>query len=455
VKIFDALQAKFPGRPEAINAVWCAGQCRREDLTAQLVEAQRAATRGGMKPEDLTAANQKVQEILVGLRQAVGPIHAMAENVGRTAPGSAVHQRLLYEAAWGYRSLGDAEIENARQAKQAEALRQARAALAKATPAGQPVPEPAAGDVAASQVPVQPSEMIAQAMYERIIAVAPDSAMAVQARMELAEMYAQRNDSPANIDTAVKLLTDALAKAPPKQLAELIRIRLAGSLLARKDAKGALAQLAAIGEKPVNYQTPPLLNYLSGEAQIQLGDWAKAAEKLVPFRDNPNFRNAGGIADRALLRLAEAYAATQQWEPSRAVLAMALERNKYGPWVDEAYFAMGTSLQKQKRYDEAVKAYIEVIRRTVCETAARAQFQIGLCRLEQSQFEEAARQLLVVPLTYGYPQWSAAARCEAARAYEGLKNNAEAIRLYNETLKDQPTGPWADQAHKRLAELSK
>ena len=85
-------------------------------------------------------------------------------------------------------------------------------------------------------------------------------------------------------------------------------------------------------------------------------------------------------------------------------------------------------------------------------TAARAQFQIGLCRRAEPWRRPHASFWWCPDLRI--PAVVAAARCEAARAYEGLKNNAEAVRLYNETLKISRR-PLGRPGHKRLAEIGK
>ena len=60
---------------------------------------------------------------------------------------------------------------------------------------------------------------------------------------------------------------------------------------------------------------------------------------------------------------------------------------------------------------------------TATEIGAKAQLQIGLCRLEQKRYPEAATALLVVPFTYDYPEWNAVALVEAARTFGELKQN--------------------------------
>jgi TolA-binding protein len=80
---------------------------------------------------------------------------------------------------------------------------------------------------------------------------------------------------------------------------------------------------------------------------------------------------------------------------------------------------------------------------------------IGLCRLAQKRYAEASTAFLVVPFTYDYPQLSALALLEAARAFAENKQKDEAIRLLERMLRDHPDGEHAEAARKRLEELRK
>jgi TolA-binding protein len=90
---------------------------------------------------------------------------------------------------------------------------------------------------------------------------------------------------------------------------------------------------------------------------------------------------------------------------------------------------------------------------TITEAAAKAQLQIGLCRLEQKRFSEAAAALLVVPFTYDYKEYSAVALLEAARAFAAMKQNEQAARLLRRVVRDYPQTPWAEAAQDRLERL--
>ena len=131
---------------------------------------------------------------------------------------------------------------------------------------------------------------------------------------------------------------------------------------------------------------------------------------------------------------------------------------RYGntPAAADARYGVGWALQQQGRLDEAAAAFEQVTKLTTTEVAAKAQLQIGLCRLAQKRYAEAANALLVVPYTYDHPEIGFAALLEAARAFEADNQPDQAERLLRKVLKDAPAdGEWAKAAAERVGKLKK
>ena len=59
----------------------------------------------------------------------------------------------------------------------------------------------------------------------------------------------------------------------------------------------------------------------------------------------------------------------------------------------------------------------------------------------------------MVPFTYEYPELSALALVEAARALHEDKKTAQAVALLKRVLRDYPGSPQAAAAQKRLLDL--
>jgi tetratricopeptide (TPR) repeat protein len=232
-----------------------------------------------------------------------------------------------------------------------------------------------------------------------------------------------------------------------------VRLRLGSCLLAKKDAKAALAQFDLIADAKSPHFAQA--TYRAGECLIDMSDFPKAATRLAVFRDKGEFQNIPNLTDRALLRLGFALGKAGQWEPSRQAYEVLTQRFGNSPWIHEARYGMGWARQNLKQYDEAVNAYQQVANATTTELAAKAFLQIGLCRLEQKRYAEAASALLIVPTTFDFPDLSAAALCEAARCYGEMKNREQAERLFQKVIRDHAASDWAKVARERLEALKK
>lgn len=452
--LFASIARDFAQRPEAPDAAWRSGQCRREELLAVLDEAGKVLSQPQAKPEEVTAAQNRREEALRGLRELAQYFQDQANTVAQKNPKAESRLRLLYEAAWTCRTLGEYEHEAARSKLQEEARKKRQDEVAKATPPGQPVPPVRPPDIAASAVPLQPYEQKTRELLKAIISSDADALLAQHARLELAELHALRDEHA----PAVALLREAVDKEAPPDLADRLRLRLGSCLLATNDLRGAFAQFDAV----VQGQRQPAAadaRCRAAECLLQLAHQEQtdalkqAVQYLAPFRDQQPFQNLPGISDRGLLRLGHALSLAGQWDQSRQAFEILLQRFPNSPLAAEARYGIGWCWQNQKQYDQAVHHYAQVVLMTAAEVAARAQLQMGLCRLEQKRLPEAANALLVVPFTYDYPELSALALCEASRVFVEMKQPQQAAKLLERVIKDHPQSQWAEVARQRLAEL--
>lgn len=442
--MFEAMAVQFADHPGVVNTVWKAAQCRREELTAQAESCRRIAAKSGAKPEETAAAAKSLQDARNALVDAVAVVEDQAASAGRRTPGSETHQSLLYEAAWCYRTLADLLAEETRKQQQDEARKRVRARSA-----GQPPPQPAGAEPHASPVIAAPRwpDRAAEQQYRRLIAVAPDSALGARAGLELGEMLMARQD----LDGAVDTLSEAIAHNPPADVGERIRLLLAFALLGKKDAKSALVHAQATALKPVSPLTAVSAQAVLGEAQCLTENWADAVKTLVPFRDHGPWQNVAGVTDRALLRLGQAQLRSGQNDQGCATLTTLTQRFPSSPWVDEALFETGMSLQAQGKHEQAMAAYRLLTARGVSEWAARAQLQTGFSLAEQQAKRKAAQAFLAVYYTYDEPELCARACWEAAAIYAEAKQDEEAADLWRRLSTEFPSTVWAQQARKKLA----
>jgi TolA-binding protein len=446
--VLDKVVKEAAGRPEAFEAALRWGQSLKEEGEQKVDAARKRLATPNLKPEETATAQKDLDAGLKDLRDAVQFLEAQADQLKQKNPDAEGRARMLYEAAWCCWALAGVEAAAARAKLQQEQWQKLKDEAAKKAPAGLApvVPEP---DVPLAKVPLQPSEQKARALYRALIDAFPDLPLvAGDARLELAELLAERGDD----DAAIKLLREALDKEPGPELTDKICLRLGAYYFDKGDAKEGLAQFQRVAG---NAKSPQLAqgHYRAGEALMQAGNYAEAVKHLAVFRDQGPFQNVPGVTDRALLRLGHAYAQLKQWDQSRQAHEQVVNRFGNGPWANEARYGIGWAWQNQKQYDNAVNAYTQVANATATELGAKAQLQIGLCRLEQKRFPEATTALLVVPFTYDYPELSAAALVEAARAFSELKQQDQATRLLRRVIKDHPDSPWAKVARERLDAL--
>ncbi len=442
-----------PDRPEAGDAALRFGQCLKDDGQQKIADATKKLATPNLKPEEIAAATAMMNDGVKDLHDAVQYLGAQAEQLKQkliAEPAPARERACCTRPLGPAGRLADIEVKAARDKIQQDLWQKRKDEIAKKTPPGQPPPYVAPPAVPLTAVPLQPSETQARTEYLNLIAAFPDLAVNADARFELAELQSDRGEH----DAAVKQLQEALDKEPSPELTDKIKVRLAAAYLAKGDAKKALDHLTPIANNPKSAMCAQA-TYRAGECQLALGKPDEAAKLLAAFRDKGEFQNLPSLTDRALLRLGYALAQAKQWEPSRQAYEQVYNRFGNGPWAADARYGAGWAQQSQGRYDDAVNLYTQVAAATATDLGARAQLNIGQCRLAQKRYPEATTALLVVPFTYDYPNLSALALLEAARGFSENNQADQAARLLERVIRDHPDTEQAEAAKKRLAELKK
>jgi outer membrane protein assembly factor BamD len=147
----------------------------------------------------------------------------------------------------------------------------------------------------------------------------------------------------------------------------------------------------------------------------------------------------------------------------------------FSKWAPLAQFYVGQALEKQRRWDDAVAAYDEVISRYPTDPAAAdAQYQIGYVYLIQSRTaydktaatkaQEAFEDFLArYPTSEKAPQAQDnlktlqarenSSAVEVAKYYDKKKNYKAAVIYYNEVIKEQPGSDEAKNAEARISAI--
>ena len=456
-KLFEEVVGQAAGKPIALEAALRSGQCRVAEGKSQIALGQTQMGQAGNDNNKKNAAGQQIQQGRAAINEAADQLNRRAEETKNAQPTAEARARMYYDAAWAWRFLAEEEVRVAREALQKQLQAKKVEELLKKLPPNSPQPQVPLPEVARAAIPQQPHEERTFNSYKRLIEEFPETSLSVEARYEVAELRAERDQH----DEVIKILKDALDKEPtdkpvPPDTTERIRLRLGASQYAKKDFAAAAGQFESVVANPKSPYYAQAL-YRSGESFFSQGEYAKAVEKLTPFRDKGEFHNIGGISDRAMLRLGLALIAAKNPEGGRTTLETMLNRFGNGnPYASEARFGFAQALQAQGKFDEAIKGYEQVIAATQTDVAAKAQLQIGQCRMAQKKYGDAASAFLVVPYTYDYPELANAAALEAARAFEEDKKVDQAEKLLNKLIKDNPAeSEWHKAAKERLGKLKK
>jgi len=401
---FDQAAQAAPDLPIAVEAALKGTQCQAEEARAKIADVEKQRQQPNLKPEQIAEFDTKLKAAR-GALATVGTLFEQRAEAYRPAhPQSEARARMLYDAAWTYRAAG-------------------------ADPAG---------------------------AYTKLLAQFPDLSLAVEARLELAELIAEKTP-----DEAIRLLKDALDKEPtdkptPPETVDRVRIQLGVALFGKKDYAAAQGQFDAVGN---NEKSPHRAHglYRAAECLLALGKADEAQKKLVIFRDNGALHNVAGVSDRALFRLGSAYAQLKQWEPARQSFQTVIDRyGPNGPWAIDARYGAGWAFQNQARHDDAVSTYALVTQATTDDRAGRAHLQIGLCRAAQSKWADAGKAFEAVYFAYDLPELKFPAMLEHARVLVKDKKPEAATKLLDRVLKDAPPDSgWAKAAQEQLDKIKK
>jgi tetratricopeptide (TPR) repeat protein len=390
-------------RPIAAEAALKSVQCDVEEVKKKVEEIEKERQKPNLTAQQLAEIDSRVGATRGRLVDLARLFEQRAGQFKAALPQSEARARMLYDAAWACRAAG-----------------------------ADPVPA-----------------------YTKLIAEFADLGLAVDARLELAELLADQKKP----DEAIKLLREAIDKEPtdrptPTETLERIRLRLGGALYDKQDFAGAQGQFDAVAANEKSAHRALGL-YRSAECLLAQSKADEAVKKLAVFRDNAALHNVPGVSDRALLRLGHALLAAKQWDPARQAFDTVV--NRFGannPWAVDARYGVGLALQNQGRFDDAVNAYVQVVQLTQDDRAGRARLQIGECRAKQSKWADAGKEFQAVYYGYDIPELKYAAMIEHARVLAEEKKPADAVKLLERVVKDAPKdGDWARAAQERLGKI--
>ncbi|MBI4606839.1 MAG: tetratricopeptide repeat protein, partial [Planctomycetes bacterium] len=241
-----------------------------------------------------------------------------------------------------------------------------------------------------------------EATYRRLIAEHPQSPLAVDAMLELGQHLFNRKayaESKKWLSQVREILESDQGPLPADgsgaaRSGEVLERALFGlGFIAYEE--GDFAATAKLLDRVASNASSPLAAraaFQAGRALSKTSDQAGAAQRFARVADELKAAADPELLEEGLLRLGECLHQLRKYDDAVKVLDRGLAEHAAGPLRHEVRFARGFALQLAGNHDGAVEAFRAVVAGTRAAVAARAQYHIGECRMEQGRHREAARE---------------------------------------------------------------
>ncbi len=293
------------------------------------------------------------------------------------------------------------------------------------------------------------------AIFRRLVKETPDSDLADNARLSLAEsdLIAGKLPEAAKAFDELQASPKSDEKVQQVSLYRLIEINLelkkwdlvdkfSKALLKRfpKNEYAAFAQFheaeAALHQNQIEAAQAELLKLLEKEKTAELSQ--------APWYP------------RAWVLLAETYFRQKKYEEVKKTVDGLRSWDPDNPFLYQAEEVLGRSLKNQAKFEEARKVFQQITesehsRRT--ETAAKCQFLLAETLMIQEKFKEALLAYLQVDIQYKFPEWQAPALFQAGMCHEAMMEWAKALKTYQDFLKRFPEHELVSRTQERVKEV--
>ncbi len=294
----------------------------------------------------------------------------------------------------------------------------------------------------------------ADEVFRRLVRDAPDSDLADNAQLSLAEsdLIADR------LEPARKAFEEL--RVSPKSDA-VVRERALYQLLVLALEERRWMEVLTLGsEYRKTFPESPSLRYVDyAAAEAVLADPATTPERLEPLvgvlakmtEQLPPESEAW--APRLWVLAAETQFRLKHYDDIAATVADLKQRLPDSKLTYQAEEVLGRALKQQAKFPEAREALERALADPAAfrtETAAKCQFLIAETWYLQEKWKEAFLAYQKVYASYAYPEWQAAALLQSGKCDEQQGNAKEAIAAYDQLIREFPASSHIDEARKRL-----
>lgn len=301
-------------------------------------------------------------------------------------------------------------------------------------------------------------------IFRRLVAETPDSDLADNARLSLAEsdLIAEKLDA-ARLEFE-KLLASEKSDPEVKERSLYQLLVLAIDQQQWPEVKQYAERLIADYPKSPQrwYASYSVAESIVASPKASEQELDSARERLSTLRqesENPEAKNWTWF-DRIWVLLAELAFRQKKYDELEGIVTELRERPTRSPFLYQAEEVLGRGYKQQAppRFDEARKAFERVLADPVAErteTAAKSQFLIGETLFLQEKWADAFLAYQKVFANYDFPEWRAAALLQSGKCDEQQQQWKEAAATYRLLLEKFPNSTHAADAKVRLEAATK
>lgn len=299
----------------------------------------------------------------------------------------------------------------------------------------------------------------ADEIFRRLVNDYPHSAFADNAQLSLGESLLESG----RLDDAAKSFRELASNPAADDLVrEVSRFHLTGIDVEQRKWKEAVVDASEFVKSfPQSTRRPEMEFYLA-EAQLHERKFDEARTLLAklkgeisakPAADSPAWQSRVWVLlAEVSLQIAES-GDRKEYDSVAAAVEELRRRAPKSPWLYQADEILGRAYKNQAKFDDARAAFQRVIDHPAgskTETAAKSQFLIAETYLLQEKFIDAQEAYLRVYHLYKFPDWQAPALFQAAACDEKLNQWANAVKTYEELIREFTTHEFAAKAKSRL-----
>ncbi len=295
----------------------------------------------------------------------------------------------------------------------------------------------------------------ADEIFRRLIDETPDSDLADNARLSLAESDLVNENLAEARKAFESLLASRKSDAEVKERSLYQLIVLAVDQHRWADVRllsERMAQEFPDSQHLVYAQYSEAESILSSPRAAE-NDLAVAKQKLDAVMKSAGKALAkDAFEGRAWVLSAEIAYREKRYEDVQKLAAELKQAHPDSRFVHQAEEVLGRSFKQQANFPEARAVFERVLNDPAAfrtPTAAKSQFLIAETHFLEEKWEDAFLEYQKVYSSYDHPEWQAAALLQSGKCDEHLKRWQEAAQTYAQLLKEFPKSEHAQEAQQR------